>query len=177
MDFPLGLSLSGFDKMPFLGGHELRRRRHDAWPTHVKRRRWPWVRCLVVLSLAGCSGCGLSPLPDWRLSSWGAPTFHQEIAPILRKHCTTCHRAGEAAPFSFGTYEDARRRAELIATVTERRVMPPWLPESNHGDFVNERRLSREEIDTIRRWVSAGAPEGTRRGEPPAPMNLRIIRP
>jgi len=27
------------------------------------------------------------------------PTFTKDVAPILQKHCETCHRPGEAAPF------------------------------------------------------------------------------
>jgi hypothetical protein len=38
--------------------------------------------------------------------------------------------------------------------------MPPWLPESGHGEFAGERRLSASEIETIRRWAEAGAPDG-----------------
>ena len=36
------------------------------------------------------------------------PTFTKDVAPILQKHCQTCHRPGEAAPFSMLTYEDTR---------------------------------------------------------------------
>ena len=42
-------------------------------------------------------------------------TFTRDIAPILYKHCAGCHHAGEVAPFSLVTYQDAARRAKLIA--------------------------------------------------------------
>jgi hypothetical protein len=32
-------------------------------------------------------------------------TFTRDVAPILQKHCQTCHRPGEAAPFPLLTYE------------------------------------------------------------------------
>lgn len=53
-----------------------------------------------------------------------AQTFTEQVAPILFEHCATCHRPGEAAPFPLLTYEDARRKARMIARVTERGLMP-----------------------------------------------------
>ena len=38
-------------------------------------------------------------------------TYSQHIAPILFKNCASCHRPGEAAPFSLLTYDDAKKRA------------------------------------------------------------------
>ncbi|MEZ5365581.1 MAG: hypothetical protein R2748_25440 [Bryobacterales bacterium] len=55
-----------------------------------------------------------------------APTFTKDVAPILFENCVSCHREGEAAPFSLLTYEDAKKRGALIAAVTEARYMPPW---------------------------------------------------
>jgi hypothetical protein len=31
-------------------------------------------------------------------------TYHEHVVPVLQKHCQTCHRPGEAAPFSMLTY-------------------------------------------------------------------------
>ena len=36
------------------------------------------------------------------------PTFSKDVAPILYKNCTTCHRAGEIGPMALVTYQDAR---------------------------------------------------------------------
>ena len=46
-------------------------------------------------------------------------TFSETIAPILYDNCVTCHRPGEAAPFSLISYDDARKRGALIAKVTQ----------------------------------------------------------
>ncbi len=87
-------------------------------------------------------------------------TFTRDVAPIVFKNCIPCHRPGESAPFSLLTYDDVRQRARTIVTTIERGVMPPWLPEHGYGEFAGERRLATLEIDTIRRWVANGAPEG-----------------
>lgn len=84
--------------------------------------------------------------------------FNHDIAPIIFKSCSPCHRPGEAAPFSLLTYVDVKKRAKQIADVTRRRYMPPWLPDP--GGFSEEQRLSDEEIQLISSWVAAGAPEG-----------------
>jgi mono/diheme cytochrome c family protein len=99
------------------------------------------------------------------------PTFNSDIAPILYRNCATCHRPGEVAPFSLLTYEEAAKRARLLATVTEARVMPPWKPEPGHGTFLNERRLSDADIRLIRAWAAAGAPEGDPAHRPEVPSS------
>ena len=88
------------------------------------------------------------------------PTFSNEVVRILQQHCQTCHREGDIAPFALMTYADARPRAALIKFMTETRQMPPWKPADGCGEFRDERRLSDDEIDTIEKWVAAGAPEG-----------------
>ncbi len=96
------------------------------------------------------------------------PTFNRDIAPILYRNCAECHRPGEVAPFSLLTYEDAAKRAKLIATVTGSRYMPPWKAEPAHRKFKDERRLTDEQIALIREWAGHGAPEGNA-AEKPAP--------
>ena len=36
------------------------------------------------------------------------PTF-EDIAPIIYKNCTPCHRAGESGPIEFMTYDDVKK--------------------------------------------------------------------
>jgi len=98
-----------------------------------------------------------------------APTFNQDIAPIVYQNCATCHRPGEVAPFSLLTYQDVAKRARLIAQVTEKRYMPPWKPEPGYGEFEHERRLTDQQIALFRDWAAAGAPEGPG-PMPPAPL-------
>jgi tetratricopeptide (TPR) repeat protein len=96
-------------------------------------------------------------------------TFHQQIAPILYRNCTPCHRPGQPAPFSLLTYNDARQHAAQIAAAVKRRYMPPWLPEPGHGRFLDERRLSDSEIELVQQWVKDGAPPGSATAAAPHP--------
>lgn len=96
-------------------------------------------------------------------------TFSRDIAPIIFHSCSSCHRPGEAAPFSLLTYSDAKRHARQIADVVQARSMPPWLPEPQKLKFADELRLSDAEINIIVNWVEQGALEGNPADLPPAP--------
>jgi tetratricopeptide (TPR) repeat protein len=103
-------------------------------------------------------------------ASAAAPvTFYQKIAPIVYENCVPCHRPGESGPFSLLSYEDVKRRASLVASVTKSRYMPPWLPEKGYGHFLEERRLTDAQIQLIQDWVSQGAPAGEAAGAPKPP--------
>ena len=97
------------------------------------------------------------------------PTFNKDIAPILYANCASCHRPGEVAPFSLLSYQDAAKRASVIAGAVGGRFMPPWKAEPGYGDFAGERRLTDAQITLIKDWAKAGAPEGdpSLKPEPP----------
>ena len=99
----------------------------------------------------------------------GTPTFNHDIAPILYQNCAGCHRHGQVAPFPLLTYQDASKRAGLIAAVTASRYMPPWKAEPGYGHFQDERRLTDGQLALIRDWAKGGAPEGDPRQKPAAP--------
>ncbi len=96
-------------------------------------------------------------------------TFNRNIAPIIYKNCSPCHRPGESGPFSLLSYEDVKRHASQIADVTKRRFMPPWLPEAGYGEFEDERRLTTKEIALIGQWVQQGAKLGSTAHAPAPP--------
>lgn len=98
-----------------------------------------------------------------------APTYSKDVAPILFSACVTCHRPGEAAPFSLLTYSDAQKRGKQIAKVTHTRLMPPWKADKGDVSFRNERRLKDEQIALLQKWVDAGMPEGNKADLPKPP--------
>src|ERR1041385_1596294 len=97
------------------------------------------------------------------------PTFSKDVAPILYKNCTTCHRPGEIAPMSLLDYKAARPWAKWTKQAVASRVMPPWFADPAVGHWANDTRLKLEDVDTIVKWVDAGAPEGNSADLPPAP--------
>jgi hypothetical protein len=96
-------------------------------------------------------------------------TYSKDVAPIIIKNCQGCHRPGEVAPMTFMSYREVRPWAKAIREKVTQRVMPPWYADPAHGDFLNDARLSEKDIQTISRWVEAGAPEGDPKLTPPNP--------
>src|ERR1700724_1183085 len=62
-------------------------------------------------------------------------TFTRHVAPILFKHCSSCHRPGEVGPFPLLSYKDAAKRANFLKDITSSRRMPPWKPVHGFGEF------------------------------------------
>ncbi len=96
-------------------------------------------------------------------------TFSEHIAPIIYDNCTSCHRPGEIGPMALTNYEEIRNWAPMIDYVTDIRYMPPWKPDPDFSNFLDERALSDEEIQLIQDWVAAGTPQGDPALEPPLP--------
>ncbi len=96
-------------------------------------------------------------------------TFNKQIAPIIYNNCSSCHRPGEAAPFSLLSYQDVMKRGKTIASVTAARFMPPWKAEAGSYAFKDERRLKDSEIALIGEWVKQGMREGKAGDAPPPP--------
>jgi hypothetical protein len=91
------------------------------------------------------------------------PTWSDDVAPIVAEKCVGCHQAGGVAPFRLDRSSDARGLAGPIRAAVEARRMPPWGVNSDGtcGEFADSRALTDAQIDTIARWVRAGAPEGS----------------
>lgn len=122
----------------------------------------------VSVSTTTVDGCAITrPEPlDLKLP---ALTFHKDVAPILNRRCVNCHRPGTAAPFALLDYKDAAVNAEMIAEVVTDQRMPPWYANPKHGKFQNDPSLTREEWETLVRWVRTGRAAGDSKDAPPAP--------
>ena len=126
----------------------------------------------TVAAAALCAAVGLASVHAGAQSAAAkspTPTFSKDVAPIFYRSCTNCHRPGELAPMSLLTYKDARPWAKSIATNVSKGTMPPWHADPAYGEFVNDRRLSDAERNTIVKWASNGAPEGDAKDLPAAP--------
>ena len=98
------------------------------------------------------------------------PTFSKDIAPIIFKHCTGCHRAGEIGPMPLTSYDEVRNWAGTIRYVTSQGIMPPWKADHTYSRFLDENYLSDNQIKTISDWVDAGAPQGNPNETPALPV-------
>ncbi|MCA9137156.1 MAG: hypothetical protein KDB00_10365, partial [Planctomycetales bacterium] len=99
----------------------------------------------------------------------GEVTFTKHIAPILNEHCVSCHRPGEIAPFTLGSYEEVLGWEDTILEVIADNRMPPWSADPAHGSFSNDPRLSDRDRELIITWVDNGMPKGDPNDLPPPP--------
>lgn len=97
------------------------------------------------------------------------PTYNEQIGPILLRKCAPCHHEGGFAPFPLVSYEDVRKRYDLVLTVTMRRAMPPTRGESDFGPILTEPKLTDEELVALQRWIRASLPEGDPKEKPTPP--------
>jgi len=137
----------------------------------MRRRTYLVAACVLLAIFALVSvpraGQQISPAAAKRTPP---VTFTHDIAPIVYHYCAPCHRPGEAAPFSLLDYQDTAKFADQIAYITEKRIMPPWLPSPDNPKFAGELRLTDQQIDLFRQWAKEHAPEGDARDRPPAPQ-------
>ena len=96
-------------------------------------------------------------------------TFVKDIAPIIFKNCTPCHRPNQIAPMPFTNFEEVSSYASMIKYVTEIKYMPPWKALKTDHDFEGKRGLSDEEITLISKWVKGGVVEGDPSKTPAVP--------
>ena len=112
----------------------------------------------------------LLAVPSAALAADGAPTFAKDVAPIFYKSCVECHRPTMFAPMSLVSYDEARPWARAIKSRVVARTMPPWGADPAHGVFKNDPRLSDADVETIAKWVDAGAPKGDDKDLPAVPQ-------
>ena len=87
-------------------------------------------------------------------------TYNDDVFPIVRAKCGSCHVDGGVAPMSLMTYEEAFPWAESIRGELVASHMPPWNAVDGYGEFRHEHLLTPKELDTILTWATGGNPRG-----------------
>jgi len=95
-----------------------------------------------------------------RRAPMGDITYSNQISRLLQKHCVRCHRPGQIAPFSLTAYEEVIGWAETICEVMDDERMPPWHANPEHGEFLNDARMTDGEKNLFYEWVQNGVPRG-----------------
>lgn len=131
----------------------------------TSRMRWFGSSAAATMVMAVASAAYAQTAP-----ASPAPTFAKDIVPILQRSCLSCHRQGEIAPMALTTYQEVRPWARSIKNRVVSRDMPPFHVDRTIGiqAFKDDPSLSDAEIQTVVRWVDAGAPQGNSADMPPA---------
>ena len=128
------------------------------------------VRLITAIVLVMGTVAVPQPASAQTSAASGRPlTFTRDVAPIFQEKCEVCHRPGNIGPMTLVTYEEVRPWVRLIKVRVSSREMPPWGLDKGVGiqQFINDRSLSDAQIDTIVRWIDAGAPRGDMQDMPP----------
>src|SRR5215216_885157 len=95
-------------------------------------------------------------------------TFNDDVFPVVKEKCGSCHVSGGVAPMSLLTHAEAvpwgeSLRAELMAG-----HMPPWPIDSPATRFRNVQPLTARELNVLMTWASGGTPLGSAGKSPSA---------
>src|SRR5579884_986788 len=121
--------------------------------------RWQVVRAMLAVAAVLGGGCRLYALEEKRQQQ--QPRFETDILPLLQAKCLRCH--GEK---SKKAELDLRTRAGILKGSESGPVVQPGKPEESplyemvHSGKMppgKNNKLNPTEVETIRRWIAAGA--------------------
>ncbi len=88
-----------------------------------------------------------------------APSYSQDIAPILEKHCVQCHHDGGIGPWSMNSHAMVQGWSAMIREVLMTQRMPPGQIDTHASkELLQVAGLSPAEMQQVVHWIDAGAP-------------------
>jgi hypothetical protein len=121
---------------------------------------------LIDLALVSAVGFGLAACGSDDAAAPDADpvaraTWYQDVAPILAKHCMSCHQDGGIAPFTLTEYDSAKENSARMLNEIDRGAMPPFDAREEADctprfGWVDDPRLSTTEKATLQAWVDGG---------------------
>jgi hypothetical protein len=111
----------------------------------------------IAIARKPAVGCKITFEPPAQKDS--SLTYYRDVAPVIRRRCETCHRAGEVAPMTLQSYDDLVAYAEMVAEVILDERMPPY-PGASPREFAYDERLTAEERRTLLEWLRSDREQG-----------------
>ncbi|MBM3151504.1 MAG: hypothetical protein FJZ96_04745 [Chloroflexi bacterium] len=108
------------------------------------------------------------------LAEGEAPSYEVHIAPIVKRYCVSCHRAGkDNLNYLMTTYEEVLTSGDhadqniiagdpqsfLLLTIQEQTIPDPETGEEMIGVMPPKKALSADIVDVFLRWIMNGMPE------------------
>ena len=134
-------------------------------------------KILLGLALLGACGTDIEPIaPD--ATATAKVTWYQDVAPVVSKHCMSCHQDGGIAPFALTDYDSARMNAQRMLDQIDQGAMPPFGAREESDctprfGWVDDPRLSATEKQLLHDWLDQGARDGHGRRRPAAAEHRR----
>jgi hypothetical protein len=121
------------------------------------------MRALALLLMVGCADLGG---PTDAVPSAGAVTWNRDVAAILERRCVGCHSESGLGGFPLDDYATAAALAPQLVDAVESGRMPPFGAPATDAcpspfPWVDDPRLSVEEMLLLRVWAETGAPRGS----------------
>ena len=127
-------------------------------------RRARWLALPVMIAIA----IGSSMRTEAHKPITSPFTFSDDVLPIVKARCASCHAPGGVAPMSLLTHADAVPWGESIRVELMAGHMPPWGVDVSAGRFRNLQHFSAREMNVLLTWASGGTPPGQTSQEPVA---------
>jgi hypothetical protein len=105
------------------------------------------------------TGCALK-FPVREMHASNPPDYSTEVAPVVLKNCSECHRWGGVGPFALDSYVSVLGWSPMIREVLLNKRMPPMQVDPSIGHSSGAKYISTEDKQTLIHWMAAGAPRG-----------------
>ena len=84
--------------------------------------------------------------------------YTNDVFPILRDHCASCHVPGGPAPMSLVNFKDAQQWAASVRDELTTERMPPWHVDAASPAVKSAHPISAREINKVVDWASCNTP-------------------
>ncbi len=84
-------------------------------------------------------------------------SYQEEVVPILRRRCTTCHIEDGLAPWAMISHRMMQGWSPMVREVLITRRMPPGQIDTQIGEWDDIHDISDEELTTLVHWIDSGA--------------------
>jgi hypothetical protein len=119
------------------------------------------ILCLFVCLFVSCS---LSSFAQDHSQDDDKQFFHQEVLPLLKKHCYTCHshasgqmESGLALDWKSGWVQGGSRGPAIVPQKPEASLLIRAVEHTDEDLKMPDEKLSDGEIQTLKKWVQRGA--------------------
>jgi hypothetical protein len=123
------------------------------------RRRARMIGAVTLSVIAAAAfGTGRRPQAHARSST---VTWAEHVAPLLQRHCWSCHAPGHSSTSPLTEYAQAVEARLPIKRAVLARTMPPWNAVPGFGAFANDHGLSAYETELLVSWLDGGMMPGS----------------
>jgi hypothetical protein len=85
--------------------------------------------------------------------------YYRDIRPVLVENCLACHNS-EGPGWSMEDAEETFQRRHILAAMVLGGMMPPWIAEAGHQEYLSDPSLGPAILDLVKDWRDGGFARG-----------------